>query len=109
MSRHKATKPRVRWMPQSLKDLDEIRRYIARHDPVGADRWLRRLVERGRAAAAFPLSGRPVPEVAADHIREVLLKSYRIIYRVMPDGIHIMTVFEGHRRFPLEAITDPEP
>ncbi|MCB9553409.1 MAG: type II toxin-antitoxin system RelE/ParE family toxin [Myxococcales bacterium] len=48
MSRHKATKPRVRWMPQSLKDLDEIRRYIARHDPAGADRWLRRLVERGR-------------------------------------------------------------
>lgn len=38
-----------------------------------------------------------VPELNREDIREVLLRSYRIVYRVRPDGIVVLTVFEGHR------------
>jgi plasmid stabilization system protein ParE len=54
----------------------------------------------------MPLSGRVVPELERDDIREVFLRSYRIIYRVADDNIRILTVFEGHRRLRLDDIEE---
>jgi hypothetical protein len=39
-----------------------------------------------------------VPEVGDPDIREVFLRTYRIIYRIEPDRILVLTIFEGHRR-----------
>jgi hypothetical protein len=39
-----------------------------------------------------------VPEVEDPDIREVFLKSYRIVYRVEARRILVLTVFEGHRK-----------
>ena len=38
-------------------------------------------------------------------MREVFLRSYRIVYRVVDEGIVVLTVFEGHR--PLGTL-DPD-
>ncbi len=38
-----------------------------------------------------------MPELRRDDIREVLLETYRIVYRVRKDAIDVLTVFEGHR------------
>ena len=40
------------------------------------------LIKQSEAMAAFPLSGRMVPEKKDPLIRETLVGSYRIIYRV---------------------------
>lgn len=32
-----------------------------------------------------------------EDVREVIERSYRIVYRVVSDGIVVLTVFEGHR------------
>lgn len=45
-----------------------------------------------------PLGGRVVPELGRTDVREVFLRTYRIIYRVAGDDIRILTVFEGHQR-----------
>lgn len=45
----------------------------------------------------MPRTGRIVPEVGREELREVLLGSYRIIYRIATDGIIVLMVFEGHR------------
>lgn len=87
-------------MPQALQDLDAIRRYIALDNPRGAQRWVGRLQARGRAAAETPLAGRVVPELSRDDVREVFLRSYRIVYRVLESEVHVLTVFEGHRLMP---------
>jgi toxin ParE1/3/4 len=87
----------VRWMPQALRDLHAIRRFIARDDPVAARRWVVRLQDRARAAASVLLAGRVVPEFDRADMREVFLRSYRIVYRVLDDELHVLTVFEGHR------------
>jgi plasmid stabilization system protein ParE len=57
-----------------------------------------KLIDRAEEAGQHPLAGRMVPEVGDPAIREVLLKSYRIIYRVEPKRILVLTVMEGHRR-----------
>ncbi|KFE72305.1 hypothetical protein DB31_0567 [Hyalangium minutum] len=35
-----------------------------------------------------------------EDLREVLLRNYRIVYRIQTDGIVVLTVFESHRLFP---------
>jgi len=58
-------------------------------------RWtLQAAAER---VADFPGSGRVVPEVAPSDVREILLGSYRVIYRVRRDLIEILAVFHGAR------------
>ncbi len=43
------------------------------------------------------MTGRKTPELARDDIREVLVRTYRIIYRVREDGIQVLTVIESRR------------
>lgn len=49
-----------------------------------------------------------VPEIDRDDVREVLLRGYRIVYRVLEHEIHVLTVFEGHRLFPASSILDED-
>ena len=97
-------KARVRWTHRSIEDLRAIGRYIAEDDPRAARQWVERLRLCTHEAAATPKAGRRVPQVERDDIREVLLRSYRIVYRVVRDGIEVLTVFEGHRLFPSDAV-----
>ena len=48
----------------------------------------------------MPLSGRRVPEVGRDDVREVIKGAYRIVYRLRNDRAEVLTVFEGHRLLP---------
>jgi plasmid stabilization system protein ParE len=94
----------LRWTARARRDLDDIGDFIARDDRRAARRWLRKLQEKAEAAAAAPHAGRIVPEVGRDDVREVLLRSYRIVYRLVGDEVHVLTVFEGHRQFPADAV-----
>ena len=38
-----------------------------------------------------------MPEFARSDVREVFVRSYRIVYRVVDADIVILTVFEGHK------------
>ena len=99
---------RVSWTPRALRDLREIGAYIRRDSPDAARRWIDRLQERGEQTADAPRAGRIVPEIQREDVREVFLKSYRIVYQLRQDEIAILTVFEGHRRFPPLRVPPPE-
>jgi hypothetical protein len=47
--------------------------------------------------ADFSRMGRVVPELQQENIREILLLSYRIIYRVNNDEVDILTIHHGAR------------
>ncbi len=64
-----------------------------------------KLVAAAERAGAAPRAGRRVPELARDDVREVLLRRYRIVYRLGEHHLEILTVFEGHRLFPAEVPT----
>jgi toxin ParE1/3/4 len=92
---------RVIWSPLAIEDIEAIRAYVARDSPHSADLLVERLVAAVERLAAHPLSGRVVPEVGDDALREVIHGSYRIVYRVRPDLVEIVTVFHGARLFRL--------
>jgi len=91
---------KLRWTDCSKRDLLAIGEYIARDNRTAARAWVERLRDRARKAAQAPLTGRVVPELGRDDVREVFLRTYRIVYRVREDEIHVLTVFEGHRLLP---------
>jgi toxin ParE1/3/4 len=96
---------RLYWSFRARRDLVDIHRYIASDHPDAARKWIERLRKRARAAASSPLAGRHVPEIEREDVREVILGAYRIVYRVLDGSIHVLTVFEGHRQFPKEAVS----
>ncbi len=97
---------RLRWTKRARRDLVEIGRFIARDKPMAARRWVERLRQRARSAAELPQTGRKVPEVDRDDVREVLLRNYRIVYRIHGTEIRVLTVFESHRLLPREVLDE---
>jgi len=96
------------WSRRAFQDLAGIYRFIARDQPEAAERWVARLVARGEGIATAPLSGRIVPELGRVDVREALLRTYRIVYRVQGNDVHILTVFEGHRWLRHADVDDEE-
>lgn len=94
---------RLRWSRRAEADLEAIDAYIAADDPVAAARWVEKLMERARKAAQMPFTGRVVPEFRVEHLREVFVQTYRIVYRIRDQEVQVITVFEGHRLFPADV------
>jgi len=73
--------------------------------PEAAAAWLDGLFERVRNLAPFPEQGRVVPEVGRPEIREVQYQGFRILYRVSPDTVGILSVRHGRRELRFEGLT----
>jgi plasmid stabilization system protein ParE len=94
------------WTDRALDDLEEIDAYIAADDPIAAERWVEGLLIAAQRAGELPMSGRQVPELGREDVREILRRSYRIVYRILDDRVQVLTVFEGHRRLPPDLLDD---
>ena len=96
MSRRR--RPKLIWSPRARADLLAIAEFIAADDPAAAERWVRKLVGAMEMVASTPRAARMVPELRRDDLREVLVRTYRIVFRVAESTIEVVTVFEGHQR-----------
>lgn len=93
---------RAHWTRTAIEHLLVIYEHIAKDAPLYAQLMVDRITRRSEQIAAFPKSGRIVPEYDAPDIREVIERSYRIIYRVKPDQIDIVAVVHGAQSLPPE-------
>jgi len=88
---------KVSWTDQALEDLEAICLFIARDAPRYAEIFADRAFVATEHLGQFPLSGRIVQEIGREDIREIILGNYRIIYRVLPDEVEVLTVHHGAR------------
>ncbi len=88
--------------PSAQSDLADIVRYIARHNSDAAARLGYELITRAESLANFPEIGRMVPEFRQPDLREIICRSYRIIYRLKREDqrIQIVRFWHGARGFP---------
>jgi toxin ParE1/3/4 len=70
----------------------EIGSWIAADRPGAAAKLVGDLFAAVERLAIFPESGRAVPEFERDDLREVIFRSYRIIYRYATDRLEVLTV-----------------
>ena len=88
--------------PQALTDLERIVTYVALDDPAAATRLGTQLLDAALSLATFPERGRVVPEFRRPELREIVLRSYRIIHRVNGRDLDLEIVRFWHaaRGFP---------
>lgn len=91
------------WSPQSLRDLDAIREYIANDSEHYAGLTIARIFSAVEQLIKFPHLGRIVPERDEPEIREVIVGRFRVVYRVQDELIEVATVFRAAREFPEEV------
>lgn len=89
---------RIFWTDAALGQLEAIRDYLAQTSPEYAQRVVERLVKRSEQIAAFPYSGRMLPEYEMDEVRQVLESSYRLIYLIKEQQIEILAVIHTARK-----------
>ncbi len=65
--------------------MEAIVRYIAMNNPEAARKVGQNLLNKTKELGQFPLKGQMVPEFNSSDIRQVILKPYRIVYRVEED------------------------
>jgi plasmid stabilization system protein ParE len=91
------------WTLRSREDLRSIATFIARDNPPAALKLGEQIFARVDTLAQFPELGRIVPERGEPHIREIVVKPYRIIYRLKKseNQIEILRVWHGARGEPM--------
>jgi toxin ParE1/3/4 len=47
----------------------------------------------------FPEIGRVVPEISDQNIRELIVYSYRLVYKISAGGIEVLAIIHGRRDF----------
>ena len=96
---------RVFWTQEARERLKEIETYIAEESPQSAKEVVVRLLRRSQQLTRLPTSGRRVPEYPEADLRELLERPFRIIYRVTPDQVEIVTVFHYRQVLPTDLKT----
>ena len=95
---------KIQWSPLAVERIGEISDYIAQGSPMAAERWVHSMFDRVGQIKDFSKSGRSVPEIHRKDIRELIIANYRIIYRIEPKVISILTVRHCRQILPGEDI-----
>ena len=68
--------------PKAIEDLEAIVRYVAAESPQAARKIGQQLIEKTKELSQYPLRGQRVPEFDDENIRQLIIRPYRIVYRV---------------------------
>jgi toxin ParE1/3/4 len=88
---------RLRWTPQALDDVEAICKFLVRDSDYYAHLFANKVFEKSETIEKFPYSGRIVPELEKDTIRELIYGNYRIIYLIVSHEIQVLTVHHSSR------------
>jgi toxin ParE1/3/4 len=87
----------VRWTETAAQDLAEVAAFIGRDSRFYAAALVRESRAAARSLRTFTERGRMVPEIDAPDIRELFIRSYRLIYQVRADYVFVLAFIHGAR------------
>lgn len=96
------------WSPLGIERVTEAARRIAGKDPGSAERWVERIFASVERLSEYPRSGRVVPELGREDVREVIHEAYRVVYRISEDAILILTARHSRRIFDPDEVAGDE-
>jgi toxin ParE1/3/4 len=85
------------WTESALADLEEIGKFISKDNPPALRKWAPTSFGKRKNLAAFPRLGRIVPEFGNPQFREIISRSYGIIYKFDEEGdlVAILRIWHG--------------
>ena len=88
----------INWTFQSKDDIKAIAEYIKLDSVRYAKLQIIKIKTRTQILKSFPLTGRIVPEIESEQMRELFEGNYRIIYKVISETrIDILTIHHSAR------------
>jgi plasmid stabilization system protein ParE len=91
----------ILWTEQAQADLAAVHAFIGQDSSQYASVTVRQVIAAVDQLARFPASGRAVPEFEDPHVREIIRRAYRIVYRLVGDNqVHVLTIHHGARQLP---------
>lgn len=95
----------VNWTDQAINDLINIADFIAKDSVKYAKITIDRIRTSAKQLKTLPYSGRKIPEVNIDSVRELIFGNYRIIYFVASSNkVDILTVHHSAKRLDVELL-----
>ncbi|MGM0505845.1 MAG: type II toxin-antitoxin system RelE/ParE family toxin [Bacteroidota bacterium] len=89
---------KIHWTLQAHEDLHAIFEYISHDSRRVARLFVEKIYHRAGQLRSFPFSGRIVPEVDEENVRELIYRNYRIVYKVDQNAqVDILTVFHSSK------------
>lgn len=95
-----ANNKKVVWSKAAYRDLAAIIEYIALDSPANAKKVLYKIKDKALQLDHEALRGRVVPELEAHGVvqyRELIIDSWRLMYRVSSDTVFVLSVFDCRR------------
>ena len=89
---------KVNWTEPAWNDLAEVADYIARDSEYYAAAFVQEVQEAAASLSEHAERGQIVPEWGDPSVRELLIKSYRLVYSVSEKTVVILTLIHGARR-----------
>ena len=83
---------KIEWSELALSDLQSIHEYISQDSAFYAERLIDKIAGRINQLEKFPQSGRIVPELNNEMVRELIEGSYRIIYLIKDGSVAIVRI-----------------
>jgi plasmid stabilization system protein ParE len=90
----------VSWAAVAERDLKQIIDYIAMESPDNALQILNKIRQKASTLHTFPERDRIVPELQEQGIhiyRELIVASWRIIYRITETTAYVLSVIDARR------------
>lgn len=91
---------KIKWTSNAKEDLLNIIDYIKKDNLSAAKKVYEQIKEKAQSSNFFPLRGRIVPELLKEGItiyRELIVQSWRIIYKIENDTVYIMSIFDSRQ------------
>ena len=91
---------KIVWTELSVEDLHEIFDYISKNSTQYAKITVDRIFKRANQISSNPKSGRIVPEINDESLRELIVGKYRLIYYIVNEyHVDILRVYNSARSF----------
>jgi toxin ParE1/3/4 len=87
----------IRWSLKAAENLESICDYIAKDSPYYASITAQKILDFIDTLSLFPELGKIVHEYENPNIRELIHKSYRIVYRLKDNIIEIAAICHTSR------------
>jgi plasmid stabilization system protein ParE len=85
------------WSDSALEDLRAIGEFYSRSSPEFAGAIVSELYESVSRLTHFPRSGRAVPELDEDTLREVICRGFRLIYELADEEVRVLTLLHARQ------------
>ena len=86
------------WTDPAWDDVENAADYIAQDSTFYAAAFVQEIKEAAASLANFAERGQIVPEFGDESIRELLVRSFRLVYKVAEKQVLILTLVHGAQR-----------